>query len=91
MTELLLGGIGALIVVMAFVAGTVYGYKISAAAQVGVHMQKLTDATVEEITKQRQQMKEENDAFNNLMGYDVNTAYRLNEDPNVLLHREADA
>ena len=91
MTELLLGGIGALIVVMAFVAGTVYGYKISAAAHVGVHMQKLTDATVEEITKQRQQMKEENDAFNDLMGYDVNTAYRLNEDPNVLLHREADA
>ena len=89
MSEILLGGIGALIVVMAFVAGTVYGYKISAAARVGTDFQKLADATVEEITKQRQQMKEENDAFNDLMGYDVNTAYRLNEDPNVLIHREA--
>ena len=56
MSEILLGGIGALIVVMAFVAGTVYGYKISAAARVGTDFQKLADVTVEEITKQRQQM-----------------------------------
>lgn len=75
MTEIILGGIGALLVIAAFIAGTAYGYKVSAAAKVGGEVAKLTEATTKEVEEQRKRMKDDNEAFNTLMGYDVSAVY----------------
>ena len=91
MTEILLGGVGAILIILAFVVGTVYGYKISAAAKVGGEISKLAASTTEEITKQRQQMKDENEAFQSLMGYDIQTAYGRDIGPQEFVSKESDA
>ena len=80
MMEIMLGAISGTLTVLVFIIGVTFGYSFSGAAKVGGEMKKLAEVTTEEITKQRQQMKAENDAFNTLMGYDVNTAYGIGAD-----------
>lgn len=71
MITVFLSCVCSLMMVGAFVAGVAFGYKLK-----GLKAEEVAQkAETEEAAKERKRMKEETDAFNSLMGYDINRAY----------------
>lgn len=73
MIEFIFGLCGAMLVVLTFVGGTVFGYWLRRVKAV----KPVETVMAEEVEKERKRAAEDNEAFSNMMGYDIMQAYGI--------------
>ena len=81
MTSILLGLLGAALGAAFFVSGFLFGRKTAPIHNAPVPQYEPTEADLAEIEKQRDKLRQDQEAFHDLMGYSADVAYGVRAMP----------